>query len=134
MALTAVHRLLRRCHVRPEDVGKLQISSASLLDRSKSMKTELMTLLEQAGGSDAEGTDLYGMSEGGTVAVHDCISWARGGSWDGRWALAVCSDAAEAGASAVAALVGRGASLSVDCRVMHGRREPVPELQPLGIQ
>ena len=54
MALTAVHRMLRRCHVRPEDVGKLQISSVSLLDRSKSMKTELMTLLEQASGADAE--------------------------------------------------------------------------------
>ena len=57
MALTAMHRLLRRCRVRPAEVGVLPLSP-SLLDRSKSMKTELMTLLEARDDADAEIIDL----------------------------------------------------------------------------
>ena len=44
-ALTACGRLMRRCGVWPAEVGALHVH-ATLLDRSKSIKTELMTLLE----------------------------------------------------------------------------------------
>ena len=45
---------VRRCGVQPAEIGVLHLSP-SLLDRSKSMKTELMTLLEADGHADAEG-------------------------------------------------------------------------------
>ena len=48
MGLTAVRRLMERHGVRHADVGMLQVASESLLDRSKSIKTELMTLIEAA--------------------------------------------------------------------------------------
>ena len=83
MALTAMHRLLRLCGVRPAEVGVLHLSP-SLLDRSKSMKTELMAMVETDAYADLEGVDHYGASAGGDLALMSCISWAQSESWDGR--------------------------------------------------
>jgi enoyl-CoA hydratase/carnithine racemase len=89
MAFTVTSRLLRRCGVHQNEVGKLQIGfasgkrqigCASLLDRSKSMKSELMPLLAEG---DIEGVDHYG--DGASVsALLDCVEWAQGKVWDGR--------------------------------------------------
>jgi 3-oxoacyl-(acyl-carrier-protein) synthase/enoyl-CoA hydratase/carnithine racemase/acyl carrier protein/thioredoxin reductase len=94
MALTSTYRLLRRCGVRSSEVGSLQIGmAASLLDRSKSMKSELMSLVESgcSDGTEAsvEGGDHYGRT--GTDVILDSVSWVQSESWDGRWALAVCT-------------------------------------------
>ena len=63
MALTALHRLLHRCGVRSAEVGALFVSPG-LLDRSKSIKTELMTLMEVHGYADVDGIDHYSASAG----------------------------------------------------------------------
>ena len=70
---------MRRWGVRSQDVGQLHVISASLLDRSKSMKTELMALIEASGGAVAEGVDA--LSD--TTALLGCVSWSQGASWDG---------------------------------------------------
>ena len=133
MALTAMHRLLRRCRVRPAEVGVVYFSSG-LLDRSKSTKTELMAVIEGHACADVEGTDHYGASESGTSAMLSCMSWVQSESWDGRWAVVVCSNdhvVAPFGfllSSAVAAatLVGRGASLQMsDSRACVHERPPL---------
>ena len=85
MALTAIHRLTRQCGVRLENVGLLQLGSASLLDRSKSMKSELTALLEAGGCATAEGVDAC---SGAAAAVLSCVRWVEGSGWDGRWAVA----------------------------------------------
>ena len=87
MSLTALNSLMRRCWVRPGAVGQLQLSSASLLDRSKSMKTEVMALVEADGSAVAEGID----SSSADAALRACALWVEGVGWDGRWAIAVCS-------------------------------------------
>ena len=89
MALTVVHRLLRRCSVHTTAVGMLHVG-ATLLDRSKSMKTELTTLIEAGEVAHTEGVDGF-TSRGGLSVLLSCVSWARSASWDGRWAVAVCS-------------------------------------------
>ena len=86
MALTAMHRLLRRCGVSSAEVGVLHLGP-TLLDRSKSMKTELMALVEANDGGTAEGVDACSSN----AALLSCMRWAEGDSWDGRWAIAVCS-------------------------------------------
>ena len=51
-----------------------------------------------------------------------CLGWVQGAAWDGRWALAVCSDAGQpagaaqgmSGAAAVAVLVGGSAPVVLD--------------------
>ena len=118
MVLTAMRRLLRRCGVRPAEVGVLHLGP-TLLDRSKSTKTELMGIMA-AGDADLEGVDHYGASAGWASALLSCVSWAQGDGWDGRWGVAVCSKDQVApislplsSASAAAALVGGGAPLRV---------------------
>jgi 3-oxoacyl-(acyl-carrier-protein) synthase/acyl carrier protein len=108
MALTTVHSLMTRRSMLPGEVGQLQLASASLLDRSKSMKTELMALVEANGSAAAEGVDACSSD----AALLTCVRWAEGDSWDGRWAIAVClswATLAEATGmhSAVALLVGQ---------------------------
>ena len=89
MALTAMHRLLRRCSVRPAEVGVLHLSP-TLLDRSKSMKTELMALTEAEAYADVEGVDHYGASSGAASALLSCVSVIQSEAWDaaGGWRFA----------------------------------------------
>ena len=147
MALTAMHRLLRRCGVRPAEVGVLHLSP-SLLDRSKSMKTELMALVEAGDYADLEGVDHYGAPGEGASALLSCIIWAQGDGWDGRWGVVVCSNDQVAptglslsSASAAAVLVGRGAPLQMGDARAHAlvqphfvswlRMAPLPAGEPL---
>ena len=58
MGLTATQRLLDGNDVQATEVGDVRVASASLLDRSKSLKTELMALFESRSEASAEGTDL----------------------------------------------------------------------------
>ena len=74
MALTAVRRLMERHSVRHEDVGMLQVGSESLLDRSKSIKTHLMSLFEPHGCTNIEGVDNYHACYGGTAALFTCTN------------------------------------------------------------
>ena len=117
MGLTALHRLMHRFGVLPEEVGALHMGSASLLDRSKCMKTSLMSLFQSAG-CDIEGVDHSAASLGGVAAVNACSRWVESEGWDGRWAVAVCSDLAlpptdglPTGAVAAAFLIGPVAPL-----------------------
>ena len=126
MALTVVMRLLRRASVDPRHVGMLQVGSQSLMDRSKSLKSELMALFEAEGDLDekaascnVEGVDNYHAANGGALAaLLNCIQWSESPQWDGRWAVAVCCDVGsgshangrfDGGAAATAVLVGPSA-------------------------
>ena len=124
MALTALNGLLQRCCVRSAEVGHLQLSSTSLLDRSKSMKAELMALLEGGGGSAAEGVDAYS----GAAALVGCVGWtAEGGGWDGRWTVAVCCESAASNAMdtvAMAFLIGPSMPQDVRQAVINANHLP----------
>ena len=114
------------------------------------MKSELMTFLEANNGFDCEGVDIYGITS--KTALFSCLSWVQGPSWDGRWAIAVCSDSDMAstpdggsqmsGAAAAAVLVGAQAplqlshdhvSLSAPCRTMPTRDRMAPLLYEPGL-
>ena len=148
MALTVVRQLLDRYELCSESVGLLEVSSESLLDRSKSMKTELMALVEAGDYADLEGVDHYGAPGGGASALLSCVSWAQGDGWDGRWGVVVCSNDQVAptglslsSASAAAVLVGRGAPLQMGDARAHAlvqphfvswlRMAPLPAGEPL---
>ena len=94
----------------PSQVGYLQVSSASLLDRSKSMKSELLLLIEPAC-TNNEGVDYCAPDE---FVLRACIELVGGASWDGRWAIAVCAGCTETGAMSAVALVGRAAPLLLE--------------------
>ena len=126
MALTVVRRLVEANGVDYGRVGMLQVGSESLLDRSKSIKSHLMSLFGEH--TNVEGTDCYHACYGGTAAVISCVNWVESTAYDGRWAIAVCTDISDApdqyafmnGAAAVAMLIGRDAPLAFEgTRVSH---------------
>jgi hydroxymethylglutaryl-CoA synthase len=101
------------------DVGRLEVGTETLVDKSKSTKTILMDLFP--GNNDIEGATVVNACYGGTAALLNAFAWVESDGWDGRYAIVVAADIAAyargparptCGAGAVAALVGRDAPLS----------------------
>ncbi|EOD33197.1 hydroxymethylglutaryl-CoA synthase [Emiliania huxleyi CCMP1516] len=124
--LTACARLLERYGVPASAIGRLEVGTETLLDKSKSVKTTLMAQLFGAEHSDVEGVSSTNACYGGTAALLNSVAWVESSAWDGRYALVVCGDIAvyapgparpTGGGGAVAMLVGPDAPL-----VMAGPR------------
>jgi 3-hydroxy-3-methylglutaryl-CoA-synthase len=122
MALTVVSRLMKRTGIPFDQIGRLEVGTESLLDRSKSIKTHLMSLFQEKGCFDIEGVDNYNACYGGTAAFINSMMWMQSPSWDGRWAIVVCVDIADFadhqaflnGASCVAMLLGPNAPVVLE--------------------
>merc|ERR1719482_567096 len=110
-ALTTVHRLIERMDrvgfnktgdysndgktlASWNSIGRIDIGSESLIDRSKSMKTFVMDLFERYGDGEAdiEGVDMYNACYGGQAAGLCCVNWVESDRWDGRYGLAIATD------------------------------------------
>eukprot|EP00850_Spirogloea_muscicola_P003878 SM000016S01866 [mRNA] locus=s16:344893:348687:+ [translate_table: standard] len=94
MSLTVVQRLLEKTGVDPKSIGRIDVGSETVIDKSKSIKSTLMMLFQDSGNSDIEGVDSTNACYGGTAALFNCLNWVEGSSWDGRYALAVAADSA----------------------------------------
>eukprot|EP00850_Spirogloea_muscicola_P007470 SM000038S14283 [mRNA] locus=s38:28726:32526:+ [translate_table: standard] len=123
MSLTVVKRLLEKTGVDPKSIGRIDVGSETVIDKSKSIKSTLMMLFQDSGNSDIEGVDSTNACYGGTAALFNCLNWVEGSSWDGRYALAVAADSAvyaegparpTGGAGAVAMLIGPDAPLAAE--------------------
>ena len=123
LCLTVVDKLMTRTGTSYANIGRLEVGTESLIDKSKSVKTVLMDLFNDSGNSDVEGVDSTNACYGGTAALFNSISWIESSAWDGRLALAVCADIAvyasgparaTGGAGAVAMLIGPNASLVLE--------------------
>mmetsp|Transcript_17395 Transcript_17395/g.50879 ORF Transcript_17395/g.50879 Transcript_17395/m.50879 type:complete len:982 (-) Transcript_17395:69-3014(-) len=79
-------------------IGRLDIGSESLVDRSKSMKAYVMDLFERYGNceSNIEGVDMYNACYGGQAAGLCCQNWVESDRWDGRYGAAVATDISDA--------------------------------------
>jgi len=125
VALTVVHNLLEKYSISPNEIGRLEIGTESLVDKSKSTKTVLMKLFEESGNTNVEGATVVNACYGGTAALLNALSWVDSSAWDGRFAVVVAADIAvyaagparaTGGCGAVAMLVGRNAPLQFDMR------------------
>ena len=123
ICLTVVQSLLEKYHINPMDVGRLEVGTETLIDKSKSTKTVLMDLFP--GNKDVEGATIVNACYGGTSALLNAFTWVESDAWDGRYAIVVAGDIAAyergaarptSGAGAVAFLVGRDAPLVFDGR------------------
>lgn len=123
LALTVVHSLLEKYNISPEEVGRLEIGTETLTDKSKSTKTHLLPLFHP--NTDIEGATIINACYGGTAALLNAFAWVESDGWDGRFAIVVAADIAvyekgparpTGGAGAVAVLVGRDAFLTFDPR------------------
>lgn len=123
LCLTVVSKLLERNGIAHSQIGRLEVGTETIIDKSKSVKSVLMQLFEPHGVTDVEGIDTTNACYGGTAALFNAINWVESSYWDGRLALVVCGDIAvyaegrarpTGGAGAVAMLVGPNAPIVFD--------------------
>jgi len=119
LALTVTQSLLEKYSINPNEVGRLEVGTETLVDKSKSTKTVLMGLFGD--NTDIEGATVINACYGGTAALLNAFTWVESDGWDGRYAIVVAVDIATyargparptCGAGAVAVLIGRDAPLS----------------------
>jgi hydroxymethylglutaryl-CoA synthase len=120
MSLTVVTSLLEKYGIDPKQIGRLEVGSETVIDKSKSIKTFIMQIFEACGNTDIEGVDSSNACYGGTAALFNCVNWVESNSWDGRYGLVVCTDSAvyaegparpTGGAAAIAMLIGPDAPI-----------------------
>ena len=120
IALTTLSSLFKKYSVDPSSIGRLEVGTETLLDKSKSVKSVLMQLFEESGNFNVEGVDTVNACYGGTNAVFNSINWIESSGWDGRDAVVVAGDIAlykkgnarpTGGVGCVAVLIGPDAPL-----------------------
>jgi len=123
VALTVVNNLMAKSSIKYSDIGRLSVSSETILDKSKSIKSVLMQLFENSKNHNVEGVDYLNACYGGTAGLFDAVTWVASEDWDGRYALVVCVDIAEyaagparptGGVGAVAMLIGPNPVISLE--------------------
>ncbi|WVZ12765.1 hypothetical protein V8G54_017295 [Vigna mungo] len=125
-SLTVVSSLLEKYKIDPKQIGRLEVGSETVIDKSKSIKTFLMQIFEKYGNTDIEGVDSTNACYGGTAALFNCVNWVESNSWDGRYGLVVCTDSAvyaegparpTGGAAAIAMLIGPDAPIAFESKL-----------------
>ena len=123
LALTTLSSLMRKYAIDPASIGRLEVGTETILDKSKSCKSVLMQLFEPAGNTDIEGVDNLNACYGGTNALFNALNWVESSGWDGRNAIVISGDIAlydqknarpTGGAGCVAMLIGPDAPLSFE--------------------
>lgn len=123
MSLSAVSNLLEKYNISPDKIGRLEVGTETIVDKSKSIKTVLMTLFEKSKNTNIEGVDTVNACYGGTSALMNAVNWIESSSWDGRYAIVVAGDIAvyapgnarpTGGAGVVAMLIGPNAPIFIE--------------------
>ncbi|CCG83612.1 putative Hydroxymethylglutaryl-CoA synthase [Taphrina deformans PYCC 5710] len=121
MCLTSLSQLIKNYNIDTKNIGRLEVGTETLIDKSKSVKSVLMQLFK--GNHDIEGVDTVNACYGGTNALFNAYNWVSSADWDGRDAIVVCGDIAlyakgaarpTGGAGSVAMLIGRDAPIALD--------------------
>lgn len=87
-----VTRRQEKYDIDPATVGRIEVGTETLIDKSKSVKTFLMPLFGQQ--TDVEGVDNINACYGGTAALLNTCAWIDSPQWDGRWGIVVTGDIA----------------------------------------
>ncbi|KIX08286.1 hydroxymethylglutaryl-CoA synthase [Rhinocladiella mackenziei CBS 650.93] len=115
IALTTLTSLISKFSIDLKNIGRLEVGTETMLDKSKSVKSVLMQLFEKSGNFNVEGVDSYNACYGGTNAVFNTLNWIESSAWDGRDAIVIAGDIAlykkgnarpTGGAGCVAMLIG----------------------------
>jgi hydroxymethylglutaryl-CoA synthase len=115
VVLTVVlDRLMHTYEVDPKTIGRVEVGTETLVDKSKSIKSFLMDYFAKHSNHDIEGIMSVHACYGGTAALFNTIAWMESQAWDGRFGIVIMSDIAiyeegssraTAGCGAVALLI-----------------------------
>ena len=75
ISLTCVRNILQKYQIDPKQIGRLEVGTETLIDKSKSVKTTLMELFKASGNHDIEGVTTVNACYGGTNALFNTINW-----------------------------------------------------------
>ncbi|KAJ2804767.1 3-hydroxy-3-methylglutaryl coenzyme A synthase [Coemansia guatemalensis] len=100
VSMTAVQGFMEKYNISYSDIGRLEVGTETIIDKSKSTKTVLMKLFEESGNFSVEGIDTTNACYGGTSALFNACQWVDSAAWDGRLALVVAGDIAVYGKGA----------------------------------
>lgn len=99
LAANACLRIMQKNKLKPEDIGRLYVSTESSLDESKAMNSYVIGMLEQIYGSGTfehcGGVETKFACVSGSYALYDNTNWIRAGESEGQYALVIVSDIAK---------------------------------------
>lgn len=87
LCLTVVQNLIEKNKISYSDIGRLEVGTETIIDKSKSVKTVLMQLFEASKNTNIEGIDTTNACFGGTSALFNAINWIESSSWDGKFTI-----------------------------------------------
>lgn len=114
---------MQKYNIDPKSIGRLDVGTETIIDKSKAVKTVLMDLFAPSGNTDIEGIDSKNACYGSTAALFNTVNWIESSSWDGRNAILFAGDIAvyaeggarpAGGAGACAMLIGPNAPLVLE--------------------
>ncbi|EAR84420.2 hydroxymethylglutaryl-CoA synthase (macronuclear) [Tetrahymena thermophila SB210] len=124
LALTVVQNTLEKYKIDPRMIGRLEVGTETLIDKSKSTKTVLMQLFNKYGNHDIEGITTINACYGGTAALFNTLAWVESSAYDGkRLGCVVTVDVAvykkgparpTGGAGAICMIIGPNAPIIVE--------------------
>ncbi|PVV02749.1 hypothetical protein BB560_002791 [Smittium megazygosporum] len=123
ICMTVVSTFMKKFKLDYKNIGRLEVGTETIIDKSKSTKTFLMSLFKESGNFSIEGIDTTNACYGGTSALFNACQWVDSRAWDGRLALVVCGDIAvyasgnarpSGGAGVACMLVGPNAPLVLE--------------------
>lgn len=85
LCLTVVQNLVEKNALSYSDIGRLEVGTETILDKSKSVKSVLMQLFASSGNYNVEGIDTTNACYGGTQALFNAVSWVESSAWDGTF-------------------------------------------------
>ena len=83
LCLTVVQQLMERTQLPWDSVGRLEVGTETIIDKSKAVKTVLMELFQDSGNTDIEGIDTTNACYGDTASLFNAANWMESSSWDG---------------------------------------------------
>jgi hydroxymethylglutaryl-CoA synthase len=118
--ILVVSSLLSKYNIDPTSIGRIEVGTETIIDKSKSVKTVLMELFAPSGNTDIEGIDSKNACYGSTAALFNAVNWIESSSWDGRNAIVFAGDIAVYAEGAARPVGGAGA-----CAMLIGPDAPV---------
>lgn len=94
VVVDVVFFFVEKYQISPSLIGRMEVGTESLVDKSKAVKTVLMDLFANHGNTDIEGIDSKNACYGGTAAFFNSLAWIESSAWDGRFAIVVAGDIA----------------------------------------
>lgn len=93
LCLTVVQRLVERGRLSWDAIGRLEVGTETVIDKSKAVKTVLMQLFHDSGNTDVEGIDTTNACYGGTASLFNAAAWVESSAWDGECRQGPCRGA-----------------------------------------